>query len=603
MKTRKRILLLCLTLALLMFALPARAAEPELTYEVRDNGVWITGAYGAFGDLVLPEEIEGVPVVGIAQGAFQNNTALTSLTLPEGLRFIGAFAFANCTKLQNCILIPDTVEWIGTMAFRYPSLRAKAYSAGHRYAIQNPLIMFDCIDTDSGKQTVQQDGLTFWLHNGEAELVYIPPEISGTLCIPETVEGCPVTAISPNCRGSATGSTKLYHVVMPGTVERIGAYAFYNSRLSSIFVSEGVKELQEYALCTNSADTILTLPSSLTLLEDHAFAVNASGEGMPTVYAYEGSPAAIAAQRENANLIRREGVDGCSYGCYTGINYTSAKDGAVITAAQVNCSNVIPAYIDGIPVTEIELRDFIPLFYGGQSLTIPPTVTMIHDELIGYQSYYAFFVWPNSYAEKYCREKGYQYESVFTAKGVPFSDVPEGRWYYEAVCYAYHTGLMSGVSDSRFAPEDTTSRAMLVTVLWRLAGCPEATAPAAFEDVTKGSWYEKAVSWAAEQGIVQGVSASRFAPDAPVTREQIAAILLRYAKHCGRDDGMRSNVSGFPDAPSISSWAMEGIRWAKANGILSGQLSGTEVYLNPLAGAKRSEIAVMLMRFSILQQK
>ncbi len=599
MKTWKRLLILCLTLALLCFAMPVLAAETELTYELREDGAWITGAYGAYGDLVLPEVLEGNPVVGIAQGAFQYNPLITSLTLPESLRFIEAYAFAGCDKLRGSISIPEGVEWIGPMAFECITLRAKAYSAAHRYALQNEHIPIDLTDTDSSHRTVQKDGLTYWLHKGEAELIYVPPGISGTLYIPETVDGCPVTVIGPNCRSSVTGSTSLYHVVIPSSVERIGAYAFYYSSLHSIFVSEGVKELQEYALCTLSEDTLLTLPASLTTLGLHVFTANNSGTSAPTVYAYEGSAAAVTALRENANLIRREDADGKTYGTYAGMDYAATNNSAAITGAQTNCDTVIPAYIDGIPVTEIDLTDFIPLFYSGQSITIPPTVTTIHDQLIGYQSYYSLLVYPGSYAESFCRERGYAYESIFTAMGTPFADVEETRWYYDAVCYVYHMGLMSGVSDTRFAPEDTTSRAMLVTVLWRLAGCPEAQGRNAFEDVTPGSWYGKAVDWAAEQGIVQGVSASRFAPNDPVTREQIATILLRFAKHYGLDDGARSNVSAFPDAKSISPWALEGVQWAKASGILAGQLKDTEVYLNPLSSAKRSEIATMLMRFCV----
>lgn len=599
MKTWKRLLILCLTLLLLGAAMPVMAAEPELTYELRKDGAWITSAYGAYGDLVLPEVLDGNPVVGIAQRAFYNNSLITSVTLPESLRFIEAYAFASCDQLRGGISIPEGVEWIGPMAFEHITLRAKAYSAAHRYAVQNKHIMIDLIDTDSSYRTVQKDGLTYWLHNGEAELVYVPPGISGTLYIPDTVDGCPVTVIGPCCRASTTGSTSLFHVVIPASVERIGAYAFYYSSLQSIFVSEGVKELQAYALCTISDDTVLTLPASLTTLGLHVFVPNDFGTEAPTVYAYEDSAAAMAAQRENINLIRREGVDGKTYGCYAGMDYAATDKSVSITGAQSNCGTVIPAYIEEIPVSEIDLMDFVPLFYGGHSITIPPTVATIHDNLIGYQPYYSLLVYPGSYAEEFCRENGYAYESVFTVLGTPFTDVSENRWYYDAVCYVYNTGLMGGVSNSRFAPENTTSRAMLVTVLWRLAGCPAAQCPNAFEDLVPGSWYGRAVNWAAAQGIVQGVSKTRFAPNNPVTREQIATILLRYAKHYGLDDGARSNIAAFPDAASISSWALEGIRWAKASGILTGQLKGTEVYLSPLAGAKRSEIATMLMRFCI----
>ena len=600
MRTWKRLLLLCLTLALLTSALPAMAAEAELTYELRSSGVWITGPQDYSGDLVLPEEIEGSPVVGVAARAFSDNTGITSVTLPESLRYIEEAAFYNCRSLREPVLIPDDMEWIWPDAFYGNAISGKKYSAAERYDRLSRNQRFIQTGILPNCRTVWQDGMAFWIRDGEAELVSLPSEAEYTLYLPEEVAGAPLTSIgafSFMAREYNRNHTRIKHVVLPISIKTVEPYAFYSTQLDSIFLHEGVQELKDYSLCTDYSNTVITLPASLERLGDHVFSRYYSAYYPLTVYAYGDSPAAQRAAYESAKLVDRIGSNGKRYGCYGGWYYTVENGQAELTRRMSYASNFIPDEIEGAVIREL---DFDRISYGHsfKTIRIPPTVTNILDKE-GRMRDTLFLVYPGSYAESFCKEKGYAYESAYTEMGVPFTDTPENRWYYEAVCYAYNTGLMSGVSDTRFAPEDTTSRAMLVTVLWRLAGCPEAAAETGFADVVPGSWYEKAVNWAAEQGIVQGVSASRFAPNDPVTREQIATILLRYAKMSGLDDGRRSNVAGFPDAGSISPWALEGIRWAKAAGILTGQLSGTEVYLNPLAGARRSEIAAMLMRFCV----
>lgn len=598
MKTWKRLLLLCLTLALLLSALPVQAAETELSYEVRKDEVWITGPKDYSGALVLPEEIGGMPVVGIAAQAFGDNAGISSVTLPESLRYIEKDAFRNCTGIREPVLIPDGMEWIWPDAFFGTAISGKKYSAAERYALLSQNQRFIQTGSLPNCRGVWEDSMFFWIRNGEAELICFNADIYNILLLPETVQGYPLTSIGAFAGiVHERGYADLHYVVIPGTVKTVGAYAFYEMYISSFFLHEGVQELKDYALHTSMHSSSFYLPSTLQTCGEHVFSSRPAGINSETVYAYPGTAAYEKAVEENCSVISRVDADGRTHGFYAGLNFIASNGEITITSATYRELRQIPAEIDGLPVTTVYFKGF-EAYVSSSPVTIPPTVTNLVDDRRHMEDV-TFYVWPGSYAEEYCRANGYSYESVFTVLGNPFADVPEDRWYYEAVSYVYNTKLMSGVSDSRFAPEDTTSRAMLVTVLWRLAGCPEAETPSAFQDVAAGSWYAQAVNWAAEQGIVQGVSASRFAPDAPVTREQIATILLRYAKHYGLDDGRRSNVSGFPDANAISPWAMEGIQWAKANGILTGQLKDTEVYLNPLAGAKRSEIAAMLMRFSL----
>ena len=183
---------------------------------------------------------------------------------------------------------------------------------------------------------------------------------------------------------------------------------------------------------------------------------------------------------------------------------------------------------------------------------------------------------------------------TFEQAPLPFPDVTEGDWFYDAVRCAYETGLMDGVGDNLFAPNSETTRAQLVTILYRLAGQPEPGGDSGFSDVETGTWYTDAVAWAAENGIVNGVSDTEFAPGDDITREQLAAILYRYAAYQGYDVSQRADLSGFGDASSISGYAQEALSWAHAQGLVLGFEDGS---LRPQGTASRAQIAAVLMRF------
>ena len=183
---------------------------------------------------------------------------------------------------------------------------------------------------------------------------------------------------------------------------------------------------------------------------------------------------------------------------------------------------------------------------------------------------------------------------TFEETPLPFTDVTEGDWFYDAVRYAYETGLMDGVGDNLFAPNSETTRAQLVTILYRLEGEPEVSGTSGFSDVAAGIWYTDAVAWAAQNGIVNGVSDTEFAPGDDITREQLAAILYRYAACQGYDVSQRADLSGFGDASSISGYAQEALSWAHAQGLVLGFEDGS---LRPQGTASRAQIAAVLMRF------
>ncbi len=177
-----------------------------------------------------------------------------------------------------------------------------------------------------------------------------------------------------------------------------------------------------------------------------------------------------------------------------------------------------------------------------------------------------------------------------------FADA-EAHWSSKGVDFAVANGLMNGISDNAFDPNATLNRAMLVTVLYRLSGAPkvsEGAATAQFNDIEEGHWYTDAVLWAASNGIVTGKSETTFAPLDNITREQFATMLMRYCSFAGIDTGKMADLGGFTDNETISSYAKDALSWANSSGIITGR---TETTIAPKGSATRGEAATMLMRF------
>lgn len=179
-----------------------------------------------------------------------------------------------------------------------------------------------------------------------------------------------------------------------------------------------------------------------------------------------------------------------------------------------------------------------------------------------------------------------------------FSDVSADSWYYNAVSYVTSEGLMKGTSEDLFSPGQKLSRAMTVTILHRLAGTPSAGTAASFADVESGSWYDEAVAWAAEHGIVTGYDATHFGPEDYITREQMAAIFCRYAEDAGMDTAAGGSsidlAAVFTDGSEVSPYAQASVKWAVDSGLISGRDDGT---LDPKGTASRAEAAQILQNF------
>lgn len=175
-----------------------------------------------------------------------------------------------------------------------------------------------------------------------------------------------------------------------------------------------------------------------------------------------------------------------------------------------------------------------------------------------------------------------------------FVDVAADAWYADAVQYVYENGMMSGTSETTFSPDLTTTRGMIVTILYRMENEPAVTGTTAFTDVAADQYYANAVAWAAQNGIVSGTTATTFAPNNAITREQMAAILYRYAQFKGYDVSVKADLSVYTDAAQVSTYATDAMAWANGAQLITGT---SQAMQTPASNATRAQVATILMRF------
>lgn len=190
-------------------------------------------------------------------------------------------------------------------------------------------------------------------------------------------------------------------------------------------------------------------------------------------------------------------------------------------------------------------------------------------------------------------------EVTIPAGAQPFTDVYTNSWFRDPVVYVYEKGYMNGMSDTLFGPEVEMTRAMIVAVLYRMAGSPGAASDGhGFLDVSSAQYYASAVTWARDNGIVKGISDSSFAPDEPMTRQQAVTIFYRYCvNYCGADGSKQTSLDAFPDAAEVEAWAQTAMRWAVANGVLTGNsTTGGQVILDVNGRLQRCQCAALIQR-------
>ncbi len=491
--------------------------------------------------VIIPPEIDGIAVVAIGDNAFHECELLAELALPDSLQSIGHYAFFGCTALTEVQLPPDITEIplgtfygctglremyipegvtaLGDYAFWCCSSMENIWLPATVERLGNQ-VFYECynlegiwVDEDNPTYSSDINGVLF--NHDMTELIQAPDGISGDYILPDGVERIDLFAFS-FCRELST-------VTFPESLEFIGyqAFSWCDALVGAYFHGDAPRIGGDIF---HGCDLDV-----LTVYYDE------SKEGWTTPK-WCGYHSEIWIPLHSHNYVQQVTVPTCTEGGYT-----------------------------------VYLCDC------GEYYVSDHTEALGHNYVVGTCSR--------------CGEKDPDY-----VPPVSFSDVSESAWYATSVNYAVAHGLMNGMGGNQFEPNTSMTRGMLVTVLWRYAGEPKEGSND-FSDVPSGQWYAEAVAWAAHNGIVTGVGNGRFDPNGTITREQLATILFRYCNAEGLDTSGRTELGSFPDKGKISAYAEDALSWAVSEGLVTGTKTGSSTYLDPKGNATRAQVATILMRF------
>ena len=535
---------------------------------VTSIGAWAFDNCTSLTSVTIPDS-----VTSIGYGAFYNCTSLTSVTILDGVTSIGDRAFCNCTSLTS-VTIPDSVTSIAEETFR------------------------NCTSLTSVTIPDSVTSIDVSAFNGCASLT--------SVTIPDSV-----TSISP---GSFANCTSLTSVTIPDSVTSIGKSAFSNcAALTGIWVTEGNSHYSSDAsgvLFSKDKTTLVqcpgtlaacTIPDSVTSIGDYAF------DGCTSL----------------TSVTIPDSVTSIGYSAFynctslTDIYFTGTESAWNSIAIDVaNDAN------DALENANIHCN-YVSHTHSYDAVVTAPTCTekgyTTHTCACG-DSYVDTYVdalghaWDNGKVTKEptetetgvktftCTRCGETRTETIPAAGVMdvtkmFTDVSHS-WADDGIQYCVTHQLMSGIGNDLFGPKLTTTRAQIVQILYNLEGEPKVSGTTPFTDLTN-DWYQDAVLWAYQTGVVAGTSSTTFEPDRPVTREQIAVILMEYVTRVLKLERTwtPADLSIFPDAGSVSDWAKDAMADAVALGLISGASNGGQTYLEPQGSATREQVATVLMEF------
>ncbi|MBQ6430967.1 MAG: S-layer homology domain-containing protein [Oscillospiraceae bacterium] len=428
----------------------------------------------------------------------------------------------------------------------------------------------------------------------------IPEKLPDILELPETVDGCSVTKIA------AGGLSPLHShgLILPDTLTCIEENAIDTDESNAdLFICMPDNEVTiASGYIQNFYVNYCFLPESFQLSAECLYPAEiifSSCVGYEKHKVYMGEYqhlVTVDGIMDERLMLSRSGVYRLDDGEYTmillsdGYPVPDAIAGIPVTRVAASCEIDDIYIVLGENVRVVEDGAFVAwAWFNADYIYVPACIEYLPADYYPTYSPCTMYGTSGGYAEQYAKEHGLLFEDP---EKTPFTDVPETAWFFPYVHDVYWYGLMNGTSATTFEPNATTTRAMVVQVLYNLAG-EDIGYYNVFTDVKQNDWFSKAVIWAYAAGVSTGTSETTFSPNDSVTREQLAAFLYRFTTLCGFDCKERGDLSKFTDKNQISSYATDAIAWAVGVGIINGTSPTT---VAPKNNATRAEIAAMLCR-------
>ena len=512
--------------------------ELHIPAAVTSFGIGVFAGDSSLTTASLPSSLTEIP-----ESTFAFCEKLTSVAIPDSVTSIGKEAFKNCTSL-TAIDLPDAVTFIDASAFLDCQSLTQLQLPSALEALGGQAFG-GCIGLTSLTVPDGVRKLPDWVFSGCQRLA--------SLTLP--------TDLTSIGTGAFHGCRSLTEITIPDSVQSIGEMAFANmARLQTIHVGAGNSAYQtvDGVLLTKAGDVLLAYPAARPGIRyDVPDGVTRIGER-----AFYGSGLMIVRFPQSLRTVADEAFENSTR--LIALDFPAGT--AEIGTRAFNCDSNIS-----------------DVFFGG---TENAWYQLVKDE---------------AYKFPLDVQVHYQTSMVVPRAADLFTDVDADSWSYPGIDFCVLAGLMSGVGGDTFLPRGVTTRAQVVQILYNLSGEPAVAGGTPFTDLT-ADWYQDAIAWAYQTGVVSGMSATTFEPEAPVTREQIAVILMGYAEQVLSMDLSvdKANLVAFPDGDQVSSWAREAMADAVALGIINGTKVGDQVFLAPQGGATREQTATILMGFYTL---